>query len=175
MPRRRIDPLALKAAIAASLAMLLVGTFAKVVIDSEQRSLDAAGSAAAREQTAERTGFAAPSYVDPEIDLPARSAAETSLAAAKAALARDGSFANAGPGALSVLGTGLIFVEGPSAAAEVVSLASSRNVWAAAVMGGSGTCFYARATTDGVELFGTGSSCTGEAALSAVDPSWDLS
>jgi hypothetical protein len=174
MPRRKIDPLALKAAVAAALLVAITGVFAKFVIDSERRSL-ARVEAQARAREARTTTDIAPGFVDPEIDVPARSAAQTALDAAAAALARDGSLAAAGTTELSSLGTGLIFVDGPSTAPQVVSLAGEGNMWAAAVMGASGTCFYARITADGVQTFGTGSECTGLAARQAATlPSWDV-
>ena len=172
MPRRKIDPLALKAAVAAAIVVTLTGVFAKFVIDSEHRSIvraevRARGVAGA---SGERRD-----YVDPEIDVPARLAVETALDAASAALARDGSLAAAGPTELASLETGLIFVDGPSTTQQVVSLAGSGDTWAAAVMGASGTCFYARVTAIGVQTFGIGSECTGDAALQAATlPSWDV-
>jgi hypothetical protein len=171
MPRRRVDPLALKAAVAAALIIAATGVFAKFVIDSERRSVARAAAAA----PAATTGTdVAPAFIDPEIDEPARSAAQTALAAAVDTLARGGSPADAGPNELAKLGNGLIFVDGPSTTAQVVSLAAGGDTWAAAVMGASGTCFYARVTLDGVQTFGTGAECTGgDALLAATLPSWD--
>jgi hypothetical protein len=172
MPRRSIDPLALKAALAAAMVVALTGVFATFVIDSEQRSL---AQAEARERQSRVNTTLGSVFVDPEIDTPARSAAEAALAAAVATLARDGSLAQAGTTELAGLGTGLIFVDGPSTTPQVVSLAGAGHTWAAAVMGASGTCFYAKVTADGVQTFGTGSPCTGDAALeAATQPSWDI-
>jgi hypothetical protein len=173
MPRRRIDPLAMKAAVAAALVVAVTGMFAKFVIDSERRSL-ARAEAPVHARDPDAVADIAPAFVDPEIDVPARSAAETALDAAVAALARHGSLAEAGPTELASLGTGLIFVDGPSTTSQVVSLAREGDTWAAAVMGASGTCFYAKVTVDGVQTFGTGVECTGAAALHAAMPSWDV-
>jgi hypothetical protein len=173
MPRRRIDPLAMKAAVAAALVFAVTGVFAKFVIDSERRSL-ARAEAPAHARDPDTVADIAPGFVDPEIDVPARSAAEMAIDAAVATLARDGSLAEAGPTELASLGTGLIFVDGPSTTDQVVSLASDGDNWAAAVMGASGTCFYAKVTADGVQTFGTGVECTGAAALHAAMPSWDV-
>jgi len=173
MPRRRIDPLALKAAVAAALVVAITGVFAKFVIDSERRSL-ARSEASARTRDPDTAADTAPAFVDPEIDVPARSAADTALDAAVATLAREGSLVEAGPTELASLGSGLIFVDGPSTTAQVVSLATDGDEWAAAVMGASGTCFYAKVTADGVQTFGTGVECTGAAALHAAMPSWDV-
>jgi hypothetical protein len=173
MPRRRIDPLALKAAVAAALVVAVTGVFAKFVIDSERRSL-ARSEASSHSRDPDTAADIAPAFVDPEIDVPARSAAETALDAAVATLAREGSLVEAGPTELASVGSGLIFVDGPSTTAQVVSLATDGDEWAAAVMGASGTCFYAKVTADGVQTFGTGVECTGAAALHAAMPSWDV-
>jgi hypothetical protein len=172
MPRRRIDPLAMKAAVAAALVVAVTGGFAKFVIESERRSL-AQAEARVHARDHDTVADVAPDFVDPEIDAPARSAAETALDAAIATLARDGSLADAGPTQLASLG-GLIFVDGPSTTAQVVSLAMHGDAWAAAVMGASGTCFYAKVTAEGVQTFGTGEECTGTAAMDATSPSWDV-
>lgn len=178
MPRRRIDPLAMKAAVAAACVVAVTGVFAKLVVDSERRSVaraESPSSQAGADAGADLGAEITPGFVDPEVDAPARSAAETALAAAVDTLARGRAPAEAGTTELAGLDTGLIFVDGPSTSAQVVSLAWSGDVWAAAVMGGSGTCFYARLTVDGVQTFGTGSTCTGDAALRfAVQPSWDI-
>jgi hypothetical protein len=174
MPRRSIDPLAMKAAVAAALIVAATGVFAKFVIDSERRSV-ARAEAPVSAEGATTTSELAQAFVDPEIDVPARSAAETALAAAVNTLARGGSPTDAGPTELAGLENGLIFVDGPSSTSRVVSLAAAGDTWAAAVMGASGTCFYARVTLDGVQTFGTGSECTGTTALQAATmPSWDL-
>lgn len=174
MPRRSIDPLAMKAAVAAALIVAATGVFAKFVIDSERRSV-ARAEARVSVEGATTIADLAPAFVDPEIDVPARSAAETALAAAVDTLARGGSPSEAGPTELAGLENGLIFVDGPSSTSQVVSLAAEGDTWAAAVMGASGTCFYARVTMDGVQTFGTGSACTGSTALqAAIMPSWDV-
>jgi hypothetical protein len=176
MPRRKIDPLALKAALMAAAVVAATGMFAKFVIDSEQHSLERAEARAHPTSTVAAEPI---EFVDPEIDAPARLAAETALEAAMATLARDGSLSGAGPAELAGLG-GLIFVDGPSTAPQVVSLAGSGKTWAAAVMGASGTCFYAKVTAAGAQTFGTGAGgeCSGEAAMHAALlpswPSWDV-
>jgi hypothetical protein len=172
MPRRRIDPLALKMAVLAAIVVALTGIFARFVIESEQRSVASADVSA---RGVGRAVDAPRDYIDPELDASARSAAQTALDAALATLARDGSLAAAGTTEMADMGTGLIFVDGPSTTQQVVSLASAGDTWAAAVMGASGTCFYARVTAVGVQTFGTGSECTGDAALQAATlPSWDV-
>jgi hypothetical protein len=66
----------------------------------------------------------------------------------------------------------MIFVDGPSQAPGVVSVASTKDAWGAAVMGPSGTCFLLRyASGEGV-TYGAGGVCTGAEALTVTDPSW---
>ena len=94
------------------------------------------------------------------------------MAAARVFLRADGALDGAGPLQLSSIRSDLIFVDGPSAVSEVVSVAGSASVWGAAVMSESGTCFYVRLTDHRRVRYGTGDTCTGQAALGASDPAW---
>jgi hypothetical protein len=53
-----------------------------------------------------------------------------------------------------------------------VSVAASERVWAAAVQARPGACFYLRLEVGADPRYGSGPSCTGEAALRAADPRW---
>ena len=77
------------------------------------------------------------------IDAAARADARTALNAARRAAGGRATFLDAGPGHLAQPIDSLIFVDGPSRAPGVVSVASTRETWAAAVMGPSGTCYLA--------------------------------
>ena len=60
----------------------------------------------------------------------------------------------------------LQYVSGPSTGPNVISVAATATDWGAAVQSASGTCFYLHLSASGART-GTGSTCTGEAALSA--------
>jgi len=60
---------------------------------------------------------------------------------------------------------GYTFVDGPSTAPTVVSIASTADTWAAAVQGSGGMCHWTRATSAGNVSHGIGTGCTGAAAL----------
>jgi hypothetical protein len=174
MPRRRVDPLAIRAGIVAALVVAMVGVFAKVAIDSERRSLQVAAAPEVRVSTIEGGAATGATTVaaDPGLDDGARAAAEGALAAARAVLRAEGTLDGAGPLQLASLRADLIFVDGPSAVPEVVSVAGSAASWGAAVMSESGTCYYVRITDRRRVTYGTGAACTGQAALGAADPAW---
>jgi len=176
---RRLSPRAVALAVAACLVLSGFVSFARWVIDSERRSMD-------RVERIERTGSivgtisgsgdalaGSGSVTDPlTIDAAARADARTALNAAREAAAGRATFNDAGPGHLAQTTDSLIFVDGPSQAPGVVSVASAREAWGAAVMGPSGTCYLLRfAPGDGV-TYGTGSACTGDEALTASGASW---
>jgi hypothetical protein len=177
---RRLSPRAFALAVAACLVLSGLVSFSRWVIDSERRSMD-------RVERVERTGSivgtisgsgdALASSGSPAdrltIDAAARADARTALNAARRAASGRATFLDAGPGHLALLSASqLIFVDGPSRAPGVVSVASTPYTWAAAVMGPSGTCYLVRfAPGDGV-TYGTGLACTGDAALAARGASW---
>ncbi|HEX5936741.1 MAG TPA: hypothetical protein VFZ75_03460 [Actinomycetota bacterium] len=55
---------------------------------------------------------------------------------------------------------------------DVVSVSASDTTWAAAVQARPGACFYLRLDVGADPRYGSGTECTGEAALSAADPRW---
>ena len=64
----------------------------------------------------------------------------------------------------------LAFVDGPSTAPRLVSVASTADTWAAAVQGSGGMCHWIRVTSAGNVSHGTGLECTGTAALTPSVP-----
>lgn len=174
MPRRQVDPLAIRAAVIAGLLVAAVGVFAKVAIDSERRSFEVEAAPEVVVSTIEGAGASDALSVapDPALEAVARTSAQDALAAARAVLRADGALDGAGPLQLSAIRTDLIFVDGPSAVSEVVSVAGSASVWGAAVMSESGTCFYVRLTDHRRVSYGTGDTCTGQAALGASERAW---
>lgn len=177
---RRLSPRAVALAVAACLVLSGLVSFSRWVIDSERRSMD-------RVERVERTGSIVGTISGSDdalagsgspadrltIDAAARADARTALNAARRAASGRATFLDAGPGHLALLAASrLIFVDGPSRAPGVVSVASTPYTWAAAVMGPSGTCYLVRfAPGDGV-TYGTGLACTGDAALAARGVSW---
>lgn len=55
---------------------------------------------------------------------------------------------------------------------DVVSVSASETTWAAAVQARPGACFYIRMDIGSDPRYGSGSECTGEAALEAEDTRW---
>jgi hypothetical protein len=116
------------------------------------------------------------SEADPEVtavlDDEARSSARLALGLAQELFAGTEEWSEAGPAQLTLAQPSLIFVDGPSTSPTVVSVDATAASWAAAVMSPSGTCYWIATTSSGSTRFGTGSLCTGHAALHASDPSW---
>jgi len=166
--QRRLDPRALKLAILAGVVVLVVGTFANWVIGSERASF-----ARVRADAPSVRGPARPSAVNPGLttDDVARGHAQIALVAAEK-IVRTGTFADVSTARLAAAHLGFTFVQGPSTEPQMISVASSRTAWAAAVMSDSSTCYYIRLRAGDAVAFGTGLDCTGDAALGANDPSW---
>jgi hypothetical protein len=110
----------------------------------------------------------APEAAAAEVDAEAEQAADVALAVATEAFDEHESFLEAGPAQLSRMQHGYTFVDGPSTAPTIVSIASTEKIWAAAVHGSDGVCHWIRTTSAGTVSYGTGLDCTGAAAL---DPS----
>lgn len=161
--RRQIDPRMMKAIVFGTLLVLGIGFFANWVITSERASLSRA------DRRIMRSGVEAghpDAAADPGVsDEQAEKATTLALNAARVAFLEHRSFLDAGPAQLSALQRGYVFVDGPSTTSRIVSVASTADVWATAVQGPGGVCHWIRATTAGDVTRGTGSECTGAAAL----------
>lgn len=185
MPRRRVDPFALRLAAAATVFVAAVGALGAFVVQHERLAdarvqADARTSVeAARAQAVAGAEGASGSTQGVEAGLdPAVAAAdaqatlEETLALTWEALARGASFADAGPAQLAALTTEPLFVDGPSTNPLIVSVATSETAWAAAVLSLSGDCFWLRVTESGRIDRGTSATCTGHAALVAAPAGW---
>ena len=67
------------------------------------------------------------------------------------------------------------FTDGPSQAPSIVSIATTGDAWAAAVLSDVGTCWQMRVNAGGRVRYGNASedvACTGAAALDVADSSW---
>ena len=160
--RRQVDPRLIKAGVGIGLVMAVFAWFANWVIASERRSFSDRPAAA----------VPAPEHVteDPDPDATLRAAQDAlqnAFVAARAASREGRTFLDAGPARLTELEPGYSYVDGPSTMPRIVSVASSEEAWAAAVMASDGTCLWIRATTSGEVTRTTGEECTGSAALAS--------
>ena len=168
--RREYDPVTVKAAVFGALVVLGVGLFSNWVIRSERESFSRAG------------GHVMPFHVRPgQVEGPNVSAANdagaqaeevvaAALAVATTVFDENRSFLEAGPAQLSARQRGYTFVDGPSTAPTIVSVASTAETWAAAVQGPSGICYWIRTTSAGAVSHGIGLECTGAEALDPSSP-----
>jgi hypothetical protein len=190
MPRRRLDPFGARLIALSLVLAVLVAGFATFVVRAE-RTADARRAAleaqevereraeserlAAQAQAAydqhQASATTVPGSVARLLDYQARDAADGALALVTTA----GAHTDLSAAGLTELAGGdqaLLFVDGPSTAPTIVSVAQTAAAWAAAVMGPSGTCYWVSRTTDGVVRYDHGSACTGQAALAAAGPAW---
>jgi hypothetical protein len=179
MPRRRLDPFVMQLVTAVAVFVTTVGVFAAFVV-SHERAADARGAAARSTEVAEAearaSAAASPARLDPALarllDGDARVAAERALELAQKSFTATSSWVRAAATDLARLPTTYLFVDGPSTSPQIVSVHVDGRWWAAAVLGTSGTCYWVSATTNGAVRFGTGTACTGQAALAADWRSW---
>jgi hypothetical protein len=110
--------------------------------------------------------------VDRAQDIQAKANARIAESAASAAYQASNGYATVGPDQLSLLDPTLTYTTGPSTSVTVVSVASSPAAWAAAVLGPSGTCYWVKLGAMALPVYGTGTTCTGAAAMAASNHSW---
>lgn len=165
--RHRFDPRVVKAAFFATLLVVAIGLFARWVMASERESFSRTtrGGLSTETRSGQLDGL-----TEVPTDEDALEAAEIALAASKVAFLENRSFLDAGPAQLSALQPGYTFVDGPSTAPGIVSVAATADAWAAVVQGPGGTCHWIRATRAGVVTHGIGADCTGSDALSPAPP-----
>jgi len=159
--RRQVDRRLVKGGIGVGIFLCVVAWFVTWVIASERNSFaDRPRSAAAAPAPA------AEAPPDPDATLQdARDALRDAFMAARAASSERRTFLDAGPARLTELQPGYIYVDGPSTMPRIVSVASTADLWGAAVMAPDGTCLWIRATLGGDVTRATGVECTGSAAL----------
>lgn len=176
---RRVDPRAVVLAVAAFLVLGGFVSFSRWVVDSERRSMEQAERGETANSIVGTISGSDDALGDSvgladrlAIDAAARADVRAAFDAARRAASGRATFLDAGPGHLAASVSQLIFVDGPSQAPGVVSVATTRDTWAGAVMGPSGTCYLMRfAHGDGV-TYGVGRACTGGEALAARGTSW---
>ena len=171
---RRVDLRVIKSVVAGVVVLVATTAFARWVIDSEHRSEAGAEAHLTSEPVVgmlHGTIVEDPADALPVLDAPARADAVTALKTARRAMHGKRTIQDAGPGQLSGIEASLVFTDGPSPAAGIVSVTTAGQRWAGAVMGASGTCYWVALTPAG-STFGSGELCTGLAALSAREVRW---
>jgi len=104
-------------------------------------------------------------------DVQAKQTAASAVVTVQSLYDSKGSFATVTPRELRATGSAAGYSTRASTAADTVSVASTVEGVGIAVRSSSGTCFYAHVIPSGI-TYGTGSPCTGEAALKATAPAW---
>jgi hypothetical protein len=110
--------------------------------------------------------------IDHSQDVLAQTALTSALAAAKTLYMDNESYDGTGPADLAGVEPAFTYTDGPSPNPQTVSVAMQGSVAGLAAMSPSGTCFYLRDDEGGGITYGSGTGCTGTAALSATAPSW---
>ena len=159
-PGPRIEPWLVKCAVVLVVLALGIGLFARWVVASERASFARGHRRMLPSMSVGHLRGRSP--WEPTRRLRRRPA---SRSLPLVALAGSGSFLAAEPARLSALQPGFTFVDGPSTTPTIVSVAAGRRVWAAAVLGPSGTCFWVRAHREGAVETGTSSTCTADSVL----------
>ena len=177
--RRRVNPRVIVFTVAGFMVVSAFIWFSTLVVGSERRSIERAarsedstamvGTISGADDVLDET---IPGVGRLAVDSTARADARTALDVARRAVSGSANFLDAGPGQLGANEVAMIFVDGPSHAPGVVSVASTRDTWGAAVMGPSGTCYLLRFAPGESVTYGVGQVCTGAAALMVSDPSW---
>lgn len=111
------------------------------------------------------------SPVDRALDAAAQSTIGRAVVVAQTLHGELGSFPADGV-TLSAEDPTLTFTADPSSGPTSVSFAAEDDAFAAAVRSESGTCWWVRVDPSGATSYGSGSSCTGEAAMGASDDTW---
>jgi hypothetical protein len=147
-------------------AWLVVGGIAAVGAIAGSMVLTRSGG----EQVAasERTAV---SQIGAADDVQAKTTAQQTTTAVQQLYAEQGSYGAITLNALRGVEPAADYTAGASTGPNVVSVSSSSDGVGLAVRSASGTCFLERFASGGV-TYGTGTTCTGEAAMSASARSW---
>jgi hypothetical protein len=147
-------------------AVLVVGGIVAVVAISGVMALMKRGGdeAAAGERSAV-------SQIGAADDVQAKMTAQQTAGAVQQLYAEQGAYGAVTPNALRGAEPAAQYTGGASTGPNVVSVSSSSNGVGLAVRSTSGTCFLERVAATGM-TYGTGTTCTGDAAMSASARSW---
>jgi hypothetical protein len=119
------------------------------------------------QQAAAREGEA----IDHAQDVQAQLTGTSAIQAVEGLYGETGSFDRVTPDALKQYEPTFTYTEAASSEPNTVSVKSTSQGVGLAVYSSSGTCLYAHVAAAGV-TYGTGPSCTGDAALQASKPAW---
>lgn len=169
MPRRQVDPFAVKLATSGVVLLLLVSAFATFVV-AKERSADVRHAALEAQERAQEQANADRLASIPDAAAAVPDPITTGPVPAGVAKLLDGPARDAVQ--LADADPTLLFVDGPSTAPTIVSVAVTGGVWAAAVMGLSGACYGLSIDAHGAVRYGHAGVCTGRAALAAARTAW---
>jgi hypothetical protein len=111
--------------------------------------------------------------VDHTRDVQAKQNLENALVAARQYFNENASYQGLTPAALAGVEPSLQYTDGPSPSVNVVSVAVTTDATALAIQAPSGTCFYVKDSATAGSTFGSGTTCTGQAAMAgATATSW---
>jgi hypothetical protein len=110
--------------------------------------------------------------VDHSQDAAARATLANALVAAKTAATETGTYQGMTVADLDGIEPSLTFTDGPSPNASTISVAVQGAQIGLAALSPSGTCFYVKDDIMNGPRYGSGTACTGKAALGASAPSW---
>jgi hypothetical protein len=109
--------------------------------------------------------------IDQAQDIRAQLTGNSAIRAVQGLYADTGSFAQVTPEGLKAFEPTFTYTEGVSTGPDTVSVRGSSQGVGLAISSDSGTCLYAHVTAGGVS-YGSGATCTGEAAVAASGPAW---
>jgi hypothetical protein len=109
--------------------------------------------------------------IDRAQDVQAQLTGTSAIQAVEGLYAQSGSFDAITPDALKSFEPTFAYTDGESTEPNTVSVKSTGQGVGLAVRSASGTCLYARVAAAGV-TYDAGTTCTGDAALEASNPSW---
>jgi hypothetical protein len=110
--------------------------------------------------------------IDHSQDVLAQTSLTSAMAAAKTLFVDNGTYDGVGPAELAALEPAFTYTDGPSPNPNTISVATQGTTAGLAAMSPSGTCFYIRDDGAGGITYGSGTECTGTAALGATAASW---
>jgi hypothetical protein len=110
--------------------------------------------------------------IDHSRDVLAQTSLTSALAAAKTLYMDTGTYDGMGPADLAGVEPSFAYTDGPSPTPQTISVVMQGSTAGLAAMSPSGTCFYLRDDGAGGVTYGSGTECTGTAALGATAASW---
>jgi hypothetical protein len=111
--------------------------------------------------------------VDHTRDIQAQQNLQNALLAARQSFTESASYQGLTPATLASTEPSLQYTDGPSPSVSTVSVAATAEAVGLAIEAPSGTCFYIKDSGVGGTTFGTGTTCTGQAAMAgATATSW---